>query len=186
MDQRRHIQEGDIKIAFDEKTARGLEHDARVNVGYVHRNSLEAHNLYHRQMYANLNFNVEGPGPQKKDSWLMNPTIFTTISQIVYAEDYIENCRNGGGTGDVILLSAGIEKKLRGTHRAALEVQRKILEMNEWGDLKAHVDLKYAQACSTELAGKDIKRRHKKRDSSSEEAELNVTTEPRPLKRGKG
>ena len=189
VDQSRHIQEGDIRIAFDEKTARGLEHDPRINAGYVHLKCLEAHIPYHRQMFANLNFKVEGRGPQRKDPWLTNPTIFTTISQIVYAEDYIENCRNSGGsrgTCDAILLSAGIERELRGTHRAALEVQRKLLEMKGWGDLKAHIDSKYAQACSTELAGKNIPRRHKKRDSSSEEAEPNMTSEPRPLKRGKG
>lgn len=113
-------------------------------------------------MFAKLNFKVEGRGPQKNDSWRINLTIFTTISQIVYAEDYIEDCRNGGKNSDAILLSAGIEKELRGTHLAALEVQKELLVMEGRGDLKASIDLKYAQACSIELARKNLHRRHKK------------------------
>ena len=158
VDPNRHIQAEDIRIAFDEKTALGLERDPRINAGYVHLKCLEAHIPYHRQMFAKLNFKVEGRGPHKKDLWLKNPTIFTTMSQIVYAEDYIEDCRNGGRTSDAILLSAGIEKELRGAHPAVREVESKILEMEGWDDLKALVDLKYAQASGTELTGNKIER----------------------------
>ncbi len=162
VDQNRCIQAGDIRIALDEKTARGLERDPRINAGYVHLKCLEAHVPYHRQMFTKLNFKVEGRGPHKNGPWLKNPTIFTTMSQIVYAEDYIERCSkeswNGGRTSDAILLSAGIEKELRGAHPAVREVESKILEMEGWGDLKALIDLKYAQASSTELTGKKIER----------------------------
>ena len=162
VDQKRHIQAGDVRIAFDEKTALGLERDPQINAGYVHLKCLEAHIPYHRQMFAKLNFKVEGRGPHKKDPWLKNPTIFTTMNQIIYAEDYIGGCGrgsgNGGETSDAILLSAGIEKELRGAHPAVREVERKILEMEGGGDLKALIDLKYAQAFSTDLTGKEIER----------------------------
>ena len=260
VDQNRHIQTGDIRIAFDEKTARGLERDPRINAGYIHLKCLEDHIPYHRQMFAKLNFKVEGRGPQKKDPWLLNPTIFTTINQIIYAEKYIEGCSKESWDGDrasnAILLSAVIEKQLRGVHPVALEVQSKLLEMEGWGDMKALLALKYAQACRTQLTTKKIerplqprskpkaanrttsreayrkkktdhrgrdwkraakksnklagrrnryddespqikesrlkksskhsKRGPKKRDSSPEEIELEVATEPQPLKKGEG
>lgn len=148
----RLIQAGDIRIAFDENAARGLKRDPRINAGYVHLKCLEAHIPDHRQLFAKLNFKVEGRGPQKKDSWLLNPTIFTTINQIIYAEEYIEGCSkeswNGGSTSNAILLSAIIEKELRGVHPVALEVQSRLLEMEGWGDMKALLALKYTQAYS--------------------------------------
>lgn len=160
VDPNRHIQAGDLRIAFDEKTALGLEHNPLINAGYVHLKCFEAHTPCHREMFAKLNFKVEGRGPHKKGSWQKNLTVFTTLSQIIYAEDYIENCskegRNDGKTSDAILLSAGIEKELRGAHPEVREVERKILEMEGWDDLKALVDVKYAQACSTTLTGNKI------------------------------
>lgn len=171
VDQNRHIQAGDVRIAFDEKTALGLERDPRINAGYVHLKCLEAHIPHHRQMFAKLNFKVEGRGPHKKNPWLNNPTIFSTMSQIIYAEDYIEGCskesRIGGRTSDAILLSAGIEKELRGAHPVVREVESKILEMEGWDDLKALIGLKYAQACSIALTGKKTGRPQKPRIGSS-------------------
>ena len=190
VDQNRHIQAGDIRIAFDEKTARGLERDPRINAGYIHLKCLEDHIPYHRQMFAKLNFKVEGRGPQKKDRWLLNPTIFTTINQIIYAEEYIEGCSkeswNGSGrTSDAILLSAVIEKELQGVHPVALEVQSKLLEMEGWGDMKALLALKYAQACSTQLTTKKIERplqprsKLKAANRTSREAYTKKKTDPR-------
>lgn len=171
VDQNRHIQAGDIRIAFDEKTARGLERDPRINAGYIHLKCLEDHIPYYRQMFAKLNFKVEGRGPQKKDRWLLNPTIFTTINQIIYAEEYIESCSkeswNDGRASNAILLSAVIEKELQGVHPVALEVQSKLLEMEGWGDMKALLALKYAQACSTQLTANKIERRLQPRSKSN-------------------
>ena len=178
-DENRYIQAGDVRIAFDEKTALGLERDPRINAGYVHLKCLEAHIPYHRQIFATLNFKVEGRGPHKKDPWLRNPTIFTTMSQIIYAEEYIEGCskgsRDGGRNSHLSLLSAGIEKELRGAHPAVREVERKILEMEGWDDLKALIDLKYAQVCSTALAEKKFQSPHKPRVSSSKSKGANRT-----------
>lgn len=158
--QNRHIQPGDIRIAFDEKTARGLERDPRVNAGYVHLKCLESHVPYHRQMFSNLNFKVEDRGPHKNDSWQNNPTIFTTLSQIVYAQEYLEGCSkeiwNGSITSDATFLSVGIEKQLRAEHPLVREVISKFIEMEGWRDLKALVDKRYAQALNIRLTGSKI------------------------------
>lgn len=147
----RHILPGSMRIAFDEKTAPGR--DPQINAGYVHLRCLEAYVPYLRQMFGKLNFKVEGRGPQKNYSWLRNPTIFTNMNAIAYAEEYLEDCRKedrvGGKRSDQILLSAGIEKQLRSQYSAVREVERKILEMEGWDDMKALIDLKYPQACGT-------------------------------------
>ena len=151
VNQSRHIQAGCIRVAFDEKTAPG--HDPQINAGYVHLKCLETFIPYLRQMFQKLNFKVESRGPQINYSWRRNPTIFSTMNAIVYAEEYLEDCRkesrDGGRIPNPILLSAGIEKQFRSRYPAVREVERKILEMEGWEDMKALIDLKYPQACGT-------------------------------------
>lgn len=164
VNQNRYIEPESIRIAFDEKTARG--HDPQVNAGYVHLKCLETYIPYLRQMFGIFNFKVEGRGPQKNGPWLRNPTIFSTINAIAYAEEYLEDCRKesmgGDRITDQILLSAGIEKQLRSQYPATVrDVERKILELEGWDDMKALIDLKYAQACGTAPIAKDHNSREK-------------------------
>ena len=154
VNQSRYIEPESIRIAFDEKTSRG--HDPQMNAGYVHLKCLEKYIPYFRQMFGIFNFKVEGRGPQKNGPWLRNPTIFSTINAIAYTEEYLEDCRKESMVGDgdritdQILLSAGIEKQSRSQYPATVrDVERKILELEGWDDMKALIDLKYAQACGT-------------------------------------
>lgn len=170
LNQNRYIEPESIRIAFDEKTAPG--HDPQVNAGYVHLKCLETYIPFLRQMFGKFNFKVEGRGPQKNGLWLRNPTIFSTISAIAYAEEYLEECRKesmgGDRVTDPILLSAGIEKQFRSQYPAAVQdVERKILELEGWDDMKALIDLKYAQACSTTPIASSIENQQQPRVCSS-------------------
>lgn len=166
----RYIEPESIRIAFDEKTSRG--HDPQINAGYVHLKCLETYIPYLRQMFGIFNFKVEGRGPQKNGLWLRNPTIFSTINAIAYAEEYLEDCRKESmghdRITDQILLSDGIEKQFRSQYSATVrDVERKILELEGWDDMKALIDLKYAQACGTAPIASSIESPQQPRVSSS-------------------
>lgn len=149
----RYISAGDVRVAFDESPARSPEYDPQTNAGYIHLKCLESHQPHnHRQMFAALNFKVEGREPQPNDSLHRNPTTFGTIQEIVYIEDYLEQCRkegeanpDGKATGSGPLLSISIEKQTQGQSKRARDIQRKLLELNGFHNLESSLLKKYAE-----------------------------------------
>lgn len=148
----RSINAGDVRVAFDESAAQTPEHDPQTNAGYVHLKCLETHMKDHRQMFANLNFKVEGRKPQPNDPLHRNPTTFGTIQEIVYVEAYFEQCRKDGGAihdgkpSESGRLSSGIEKQTQGQSKRARDIQRKLLELNGFYSVESSLDKKYAEA----------------------------------------
>lgn len=147
----RYINAGDVRVAFDESAAQSPEHDPQTNAGYVHLKCLENHMKDHRQMFAELNFKVEGREPQPNDSLHRNPTTFGTIQEIVYVEDYLEQCRKDGEASpngkapEPSPLFSGIEKQTQGQSKRARDIQRKLLELNGFHSLESSLDKKYAE-----------------------------------------
>lgn len=144
----RYINAGDVRVAFDESAAQSPEHDPQTNAGYVHLKCLEIHMKNHRRMFGYLNFKVEGRLPQPNDSLYRNPTTFGTIQEIVYVEDYLEQCRKDGEASQApgrSPLSSGIEKQTRGQSKRARDIQRKLLELNGFHSLESFLDKKYAE-----------------------------------------
>lgn len=152
----RSINAGDVRIAFDEMTALSQGHDPQINAGYVHLKCLEKYMPKLRQMFAKLNFKVEGRAPPIGDPLQRNATIFSTMQEIVYVEEHLEQCRKecrkdskarpAGKTSEPGSLSAGIEKHLQGQYKEVRDVQKKLLELEGWYDLKTILDERYAQA----------------------------------------
>lgn len=147
----RYINAGDVRVAFDESAAQTPEHDPQINAGYIHLKCLENHMKDHRQMFAELNFKVEGREPQPNDSLHRNPTTFGTIQEIVYVEDYLEQCRKDGEASpddkapEPGPLSSGIEKQTQGQSKRARDIQRKLLELNGFHNVASSLDKKYAE-----------------------------------------
>lgn len=147
----RSINAGDVRVAFDESAAQTPEHDPQKNAGYIHLKCLENHMKDHRQMFADLNFKVEGREPQPNDSLHRNPTTFGTIQEIVYVEDYLEQCRKDGEASPLGKapesgpLSSGIEKQTQGQSQRARDIQRKLLELNGFYSLEISLDKQYAE-----------------------------------------
>lgn len=146
----RFIKAGDVRVAFDESAAQTPEYDSRTNVGYIHLKCLESHMKDHRRIFADLNFKVEGRKPQRNDASHRNPTIFGTIQEIVYIEDYLEQCRKDGEASpdskapELGPLSSGIEKQTQGQSERARDMQRKLLELYGFHSIKSWLDKKYA------------------------------------------
>lgn len=160
----RSIKPGDVRVAFDDSYARTPEHDPQANAGYVHLECLEKHMTEDlREMYAALNFKVEERGPHPNDPLHRNPTIFSTMQEILYVEKYLEQCmqefkedskedsndrpvRNRFYSSP---LSTGIEKQRKGQYDVVRDFQRKILELGGsegWYRWNTKVEKLYVEA----------------------------------------
>lgn len=90
-------------------------------------------------MYARLNFKVEERGPYPNDPLHRNPTIFSTMQEILYSKNYLDQCRQGfkkNGNHRPIRktsysgpLSAGIEKQRKSQYEVVRDLQMKVLEL---------------------------------------------------------
>ncbi|MCJ1345182.1 hypothetical protein MMC31_003388 [Peltigera leucophlebia] len=156
----RSIKPGDVRVAFDDSYARTPEHDPQANAAYVHLECLEKRMPEDlREMYARLNFKVEERGPHPDDPLLRNPTIFSTMQEILYAVEYLEQCRqefkedsNHRPTRKTSYsgpLSAGIEKQYKSQYEAVRDLQRKVLELGgsqAWYQMNTILEEQYIQA----------------------------------------
>lgn len=156
----RFIKPGDVRVAFDDSYARTPEPDPQANAGYIHLECLEKHRTKDiREMYAMLNFKVEEREPHASNSLHRNPTIFSTMQEILYVKKYLEQCRQefiGDSSGRPIRntaysgpLLAGIEKQHQNQYEEVRDVQRKILELGGsqwWYKISTAIGRQYVEA----------------------------------------
>lgn len=156
----RFIKPGDVRVAFDDSYARTPEPDPQANAGYIHLECLEKHRTKDiREMYAMLNFKVEEREPHASNPLHRNPTIFSTMQEILYVKKYLEQCRQdliGDSNGRPIRkttysgpLLAGIEKQNENQYKEVRDVQRKILELGGsqwWYKISTAIERQYVEA----------------------------------------
>lgn len=156
----RFIKPGDVRVAFEDSYAGTPEHNPQANAGYIHLECLEKHRTKDlREMYAMLNFKVEEREPHPNDPLLRNPTIFSTMQEILYVKKYLEQCRqefmgdsNGRPTRKITYsgpLLAGIEKQHQNQYEEVRDVQRKILELGGsqwWYKINTAIERQYVEA----------------------------------------